>query len=171
MNWVVAGVVAEIIGALTVLVTLIYLTIEIRQNRVAVEAATQASVSEGWNLINAVILGSEEVGDIWARGFDDPNSLNPSEKVRFMILGQSYLNQFTLEKRLADSGTLTTEQWNAHATALSHIMSSKGGQYIVENVAVAPDILEAIENYKNAIPGKRFLEINPQLSNGVNESA
>ena len=89
MNWDVAGVIAEIVGATTVIVTLIYLTIEMRQNRIAVEAATQASISEGWNSVNAVILGSAEVGEIWAKGFDNPESLDPSEKVRFMILGQS----------------------------------------------------------------------------------
>ena len=160
MNLETAGVAAEIIGAVAVVITLIYLTIEIRQNRVAVEAATQASISEGWNSVNAVILGSEEVGDIWARGFEDPQSLNPSEKVRFMILGQSYINQFTLEKRLADSGALLAEQWEEHAESMSHIMSSAGGRYIVENVAISPDILETIEKYTGSRRKDRFLEIN-----------
>ncbi|MGR8949236.1 MAG: hypothetical protein ACU84Q_14395 [Gammaproteobacteria bacterium] len=159
MNWDVAGVVAEIIGAATVVITLIYLTIEMRQNRIAVEAATQASISEGWNSVNAVILGSAEVGEIWAKGFTDPDSLNPSEKVRFMILGQSYINQFTLEKRLADSGALLPEQWEEHAAALSHIMSSEGGKYIVENVAISPDIRKTISEYRDAKANERFLEI------------
>ena len=167
MSWEVAGVIAEIIGAVAVVVTLIFLIIEIRQNRVAVEAATQASISEGWNSVNAVILGSEEVGDIWARGFDNPETLSPGEKVRFMILGQSYINQFTLEKRLADSGALLPEQWEEHAAALSHIMNSAGGKYIVENVAVSPDIRETIESYKNAKAKERFLEINtPEKHSG-----
>ncbi|MEQ8693950.1 MAG: hypothetical protein RIC85_01305 [Gammaproteobacteria bacterium] len=167
MDWEVAGVIAEIIGALAVVITLVYLTVEIRQNRVAVETATQASISEGWNSVNAVILGSEEVGDIWARGFEDPDSLSPGEKVRFMILGQSYVNQFTLEKRLADSGALLPEQWEEHAAALSHIMNSAGGRYIVENVAISPDIRETIVKYRNAKGKERFLEINTPNSSNV----
>ena len=167
MNFEVAGVVAEIISAVAVVITLIYLTVEIRQNRVAVEAATQASISEGWNSVNAVILGSEEAGEIWVRGFEDPESLSPGEKVRFMILGQSYINQFTLEKRLADSGALLSEQWEEHAAALSHIMNSAGGRYIIENVAVSPDIRETIEAYRNAKGKERFLEINTVGSSNV----
>jgi hypothetical protein len=166
VDWSIAGVVAEIIGAIAVVITLVFLTVEIRQNRIAVEAATQASISEGWNSVNAVILGSSEVGEIWAKGFNDPESLNQSEKVRFVILGQSYINQFTLEKRLADSGALMKEQWEEHAAALSHIMNSAGGKYIVENVAVSPDIIDTIKKYANAKEQDRFLEISTRDTTG-----
>ena len=167
MDWEIAGIIAEIIGAVAVVITLIYLTVEIRQNRVAVEGATQASISEGWNSVNAVILGSEEVGDIWARGFENPEDLTPGEKVRFMILGQSYINQFTLEKRLADSGALLPEQWEEHAAAMSHIMNSAGCRYIVENVAVSPDIRETIREYKNPKGQERFLEIKTEKKHRI----
>jgi len=160
MNWEIAGVVAEIVGSITVIITLFYLAVQIRQNRIAVETESQASIAGGWNTVNAVILGSAEVGDIWAKGFDDPDSLNASEKVRFMALGQSYVNQFTLEKKLADRGALSPGQWNAHVAAMNHLMSSKGGQYLLETVAIDPEVLNIIRDYDGPPLNAHFLEIN-----------
>ena len=159
MNWEIAGVLAEVIGAATVVVTVFYLAIQIRQNRIAVEAATQASISEGWNSINAVVLGNSEVANIWTRGFADPEDLSEEEKVRFMILGQSYINQYTLEKRLADRDALPKDQWEAHATTMGHIMSSKGGEYILDNVAVSPDIDAVLKAYRGVKERSVFMEV------------
>ena len=159
MDWEIAGVFAELVGAGSVVITLFYLAVQIRQNRIAVETATQASIAEGWNAINAVVLASSEVGNIWNRGFNDPDSLDADEKVRFMILGQSYINQYTLEKRLADRNAIPREQWETHAASMGYIMNSKGGRYILENVAVSPDIIDLLERYKGVKSQTTFMEV------------
>jgi hypothetical protein len=112
--------------------------------------AVQASIAEGWNAVNNVILGSQEVAEIFEPGFKDPGSLTSSQKVQFMTLGQAYVNQFTLEKKLADSGALSATQWRAHAGYFTELMASPGGQVITENVAFSPEIFAVFEEFKEA---------------------
>jgi len=150
MNWAVAGVVAEIVASVTVVITLFYLAMQIRQNRIAVETASQASMAEGWNAVNNVLLGSQEVAEIFEPGFKDPGSLTSNQRVRFISLGQADVNQFTPEKQLAGSGALSATQWRAHAGYFAQLMASPGGHFIIENVAFSPEILAVFEEFKEA---------------------
>ena len=46
MNWEAIGAIGEIIGAIAVLLTIIYLADQIKQNTKAVKAATQQAISD-----------------------------------------------------------------------------------------------------------------------------
>jgi len=57
MNWDAIAAVGELLGASAVLVTLIYLAVQIRQNTSAVATATYESTMTGFNDINIVVAG------------------------------------------------------------------------------------------------------------------
>ena len=72
MNWEALGVIADIIGAVAVVATLIYLTIEIRLNRMAIESDSLDSLAAGWNSLNVHVMDDPELAEIWVKGFRSP---------------------------------------------------------------------------------------------------
>ena len=55
VNWEAIAAVGQLVGALAVLATLIYLAVQIRQNTAAVATATYESAMTGFNDINVVV--------------------------------------------------------------------------------------------------------------------
>ena len=83
MNWDALGALAELAGAVGVIVSLLYLGVQIRiQNR----ESRLNSVSESIRHFNDVLSGIAHYPDlcsIWARGLGDFESLDPEERARF----------------------------------------------------------------------------------------
>ena len=127
MNWEALGVIADVIGAAAVVGTLIYLALEIRLNRMAIESDSLDSLSAGWNSLNVHVMGDAELAEIWVKGFSDPDSLDPIHNTRFMMMGQSYINQFMTVKKHHEAGTLSESERQFHALGTAHATRSPGG--------------------------------------------
>ena len=83
MNWEAIGAIGEVIGAVAVLVTLVYLASQIRQNTKSLKAtATQAIMSETSRTYSA-LASDEDMSRIYWSGLEDFWSLNQSERRRF----------------------------------------------------------------------------------------
>ncbi len=104
MNWDALGAIAELLGAAGVVVTLVYLALQIRRSnalafseslRFANDAATPAVVA---------IAQDADLARLFRQGLRDRSSLNPDEQVRFdMVMGNligglssSIVDQMTL---------------------------------------------------------------------------
>ncbi len=88
MNWDAIGAVGEILGALAVVITLVYLSIQLRQNTKALHStATQSAHDQTTGAYRALSL-EESLADIWVRGVRDPDSLSDTEIVRFLLTGK-----------------------------------------------------------------------------------
>ena len=64
--------VAEVAGALGVLVTLIYLARQISQNSASVDASTEDEVTSGFNDINRVIASDSNLSLIFTTDLSSP---------------------------------------------------------------------------------------------------
>lgn len=83
MNWEAIGAVGEVIGAVAVLITLVYLASQIRQNTRSLKAtATQAIVSESSSTYAALAF-DEEMSRIYWSGLEDFEALSQADRRRF----------------------------------------------------------------------------------------
>lgn len=78
MNWDAIGTIAEVVGAVAVVVSLIYLAAQIRQNTKQVEEqargqrfAALGTLADQWRGFRSQITNSVEVASIWRRGNED----------------------------------------------------------------------------------------------------
>ena len=166
MNWEALGVIADIIGAVAVVATLIYLTIEIRLNRMAIESDSLDSLAAGWNSLNVHVMDDPELAEIWVKGFSDPDSLDPIQRTRFMMMGQSYINHFMTVKKHHDAGTLPESEWQVHAAGTAHAMCSPGGKWLCKNVAVTPEVLEVFREFRDDVGKETRHQIGPYTDSG-----
>jgi hypothetical protein len=86
MNWDAIGAVGEVAGAAGVIITLVYLAIQIRQNTKAIRLNTIRSTNEGFRSQAALIGGSNEVAEVYTNGLMEPEKLNLTERVQFYAL-------------------------------------------------------------------------------------
>ena len=85
VNWDAVGAIGEVVGALAVVLTLIYLSIQTRQNTKAVRHASARGVQEDANAWRFRIVESPEVSELFRTGLRDPESLSANDKYRFRM--------------------------------------------------------------------------------------
>ena len=85
MNWDAVGAIGEVVGAFAVVMTLIYLSVQTRQNTKAVRHASARGVQEDANAWRFRIVESPEVSELFRKGLRDPESLEANDKYRFRM--------------------------------------------------------------------------------------
>jgi len=83
MNWDAVSAIGEVVGAVAVLVTLVYLAKQIQNNTREVRAENIQKVTDSFNAVNLTIFENDEVAELWLKGLKDYSSLSEKEKIRF----------------------------------------------------------------------------------------
>jgi hypothetical protein len=76
--------IAELLGLLGVIASIIFVGVEIRQNSVATRAATDAAVSDAFRELNLVLASSPDLAAAFAAAADNPAGA-PSEAQTMML--------------------------------------------------------------------------------------
>ena len=94
VNWEAIGALAELAGALGVIASLIYLSVQIRSNTKQLKFAAMQSVGESIDRAFDPIY-SEPCLSIWSKGHHDLASLSPAESTAFSNLMGRQLHNFS----------------------------------------------------------------------------
>ena len=147
MDWQFIGVLAEMISAVAVVVTLIFLAVEVRNNRNATQSNSLDALAAGFSDINYNVIGDSEFASIWEKGLAAPETLSSQEVIRISMYMQCYVNHYTALRKYHELGVLPDEEWDAYLAAFSGIVHSVGGQWLVPRLAIAPSLLREIQDY------------------------
>jgi len=104
------GALGEILGAIAVLITLVYLAVQTRINTNQLEKIAQSnsaqfnqSVVETWNDFRKYIVSDPDVATVYTLGLNDIDQLSDVDRVRFGFLMATILfsgwQHFELEKQ------------------------------------------------------------------------
>ena len=126
MNWEAIGAFAELLGGVGVIVTLVYLAHQIRQNtqsnRTSVIQLTSDQETAFWQSISR----DEQIADILLRGNRDLSSLSEVESARFaavmMNLFRFWQNQFELYRE----GSMPETLWSSSRSGIVATLSNAG---------------------------------------------
>lgn len=80
------GSIGEVVAAAATVATLIYLTIQIRANTVALRMESRRAESLFGDVYFSAIIGSSDVARVFNQGLADPTSLSPEDATRFSFL-------------------------------------------------------------------------------------
>lgn len=108
MNWEALGAVAEFIGGIAVLITLVYLAIQVRQNNQMARESILRNQTDR-NMDNSKFMaGTPGMMDIFIRTMDDPEAVTKEERWRFgsymygMFMDFQEAYHFNLSRRQTD---------------------------------------------------------------------
>lgn len=148
MNWEAIGAIGEIIGALAVVVTLIYLVIQIRQNTAAVATATYESTMSGFNDINVVVASNPELASLLDRGTQNPNLLSAEEITQFNFLLRCYANQWWKLLKLHERGSLAEGEWSTFAREAAQFLDQPGCKPFRKQNALFADLYVELDKHR-----------------------
>lgn len=129
MNWEAIGTVAEIIGAFAVVVSLIYLATEIRnQNRESRIASIHEVIEAFRNSITS--FQDPQRADVYTKalsGFDD---LEDAQRLQFISMTQGLFRVWEEAYYQFTGGRLDQRMWDAMLAAYADLMSAHGFQRV-----------------------------------------
>lgn len=102
MDWSAVGAIGEVIGGVGVIVTLIYLSIQIRLNTKATNKQSLRDATELLMSCYRSVTDDEALAEIFVKGMEDYESLIVTEKERFHYLNTTQLHAATTIIGLTD---------------------------------------------------------------------
>jgi hypothetical protein len=118
------GNIGEFVAAVGVIISLIYLALQIRQNTAQIEQNTRSlkagayqAVAADAALRNNVIIENQDVAAIVRRGLSGED-LSPDEGIRFQLLLTGIFRYFDSIHYQHSQGMLDEEQWYAYCVSI-----------------------------------------------------
>ncbi len=118
--------IAQVLGAIGVIASLIYVAIQIRNNARAVRAATYQQLSASLATMWMNLSNNDEQLKKMLRGGDDFEALNRFEKASFRMAMMGYLRIYENAWFQRSIGTLRAKDWQAISSDMESIFSMPG---------------------------------------------
>ena len=129
MNWEALGSIAELISGIAVLITLIYLAIQIKQNTATAREAILRSQTDR-NMDNSKFMaGTPGMMDIFIRAMEDPDAVTKEERWRFGSYMFAMFLDFQEAYHYHVSGRQDDYWWPTQRENIKVYLRRPGGQY------------------------------------------
>jgi hypothetical protein len=122
------GNIGEFVGALAVVISLVYLAVQIRQNTRAVRSASHQTLVSTEQAIQASISDNPEVARIVVQANKDFDALNEEDRVRFLMLASRYFSTFENIYYQYSRGLLDEDLWQPWLEGMSFLVQQPGLQ-------------------------------------------
>ena len=83
MNWEALGAIAELLGALAVIATLVYLSLQIRQNSTLLKETAAAATRDGYLGMSRLLAENSEANRVFWDGLESRAALSEQDRRRF----------------------------------------------------------------------------------------
>jgi hypothetical protein len=124
--------IAEIAGAIAVVLSLVYVGYEIRQNTVSTEAEAFREISSSLSDFSFSIGADDELTRIFDAGLLQNKEMSGQERARFSYLMNSFGHRMESSFVLYESGIIDSEQFVGVASICSIFFGLPGGKQWVE---------------------------------------
>ncbi len=105
------GAIGELVGGVAVVVTLIYLAFQIRQNTRAIRLSTSHAVAEDFRNMFGIVAEQTESAEAIFKGTMDPSSISGVEKARYWSFNHYFLYAFQNAYVQLTEGALDSRHW------------------------------------------------------------
>ncbi len=126
MNWNAVSAWGEVAGAVAVVVSLLYLSAQIRQGNRVAKAAAQESLAYSVRDITRQMAGDPEVYRIFQQGVEEFDSLEGDDRGRFFHLAFQFGKAFESAHYHHERGLLDDGTWEGWLTVLGHYFHAPG---------------------------------------------
>lgn len=112
---------AEVLGAVAILVTLIYLAIQVKDSARASRSAAVTDATTAMQGFYEQLGANSEASDLFLNGLRDPLALSDERRFQYLMLMHSCFLGFQRSYFLAREGTLDIELRNSIGTAIQAV--------------------------------------------------
>jgi len=156
VNWDAVGAIGELIGAAVVIVTLVYLSLQIRQNTIAQQTTSVWMLTQLFNQTHTSILENPEVAGLLARALQEKLE-DPVDRVRINSIVKQMVNAYAAV-------------WRAHQTG--HLADEVFEEMVADSeILTAPGMIDALKRDLLSRNPNFIAEFFPQFSSANNKRA
>ncbi|VAV97764.1 hypothetical protein MNBD_ALPHA05-2152 [hydrothermal vent metagenome] len=118
--------IAEIIAAIAVVVTFIFVGLEVRANTRATRSSAAHDAMSGMREFFMLLGANEQASIVWFRGITDPEALSPEETLQFFALIHSAFLAFQSSYSMTAEGTLDPELRDSITSSVAAVKDLPG---------------------------------------------
>ena len=126
MNWEAIGSTGELIGAFAVVITLIYVGIQVRHSAGAVRSAAANDASVALQTVYLALGSNRQASEVWFTALTSPEPLSTHDEFQFMMMMHAVLLGMQNSYFLSQEGTLDADYREAITTAIVAIKDLPG---------------------------------------------
>jgi hypothetical protein len=151
MNWDAIGAIAEAVGALAVIITLVYLTFQLRQNTKAIEHSTSRGVLDDANQWQYKVIDNPEIAELYIAGMKG-DDLSSSDRLRFSLLMNTLFGHWGHAFAAGNFDVVNTSQitgvlsYPGGANHWRRAVANKTISLLPEFIEYVNDVLEEVES-------------------------
>ena len=128
MNWDAIGAVGEILGAVSVLITLMYLATQVNEAKRSTRAQIENAVLSSWAEAVEKLGGTKERAELMLRGLNNYSALVPEERLVFHTVLDSFVVEYQRQHNLYDDGGWEWKNRAEIENAVVMAIGSPGGK-------------------------------------------
>lgn len=129
MDWNAVSAIANVLAAISVILTVVYLAIQIRQNTHATHSQTYHLATSALAEMAGIIGSNKELARIFRIGMLNPGELDEDESAQFGYLGISLFRRFENVFFQYKSGMIDEDFWNGHRDNILWFFHRPGMQF------------------------------------------
>lgn len=122
------GSLGEFVGSIAVVITLIYLTTQLRQNTKAIRSASVQALDSMLSENFSSWSSSPENAVVMSQGTQDYESLDDDKKIQFGYMMTRFFLNMDSAYWAYINGNLPEEIWNRQSAAIKEFLNSQGGE-------------------------------------------
>ena len=137
MNWDAAGAIGEIVGAVAVIATLVYLARQVRDSSTQLKVASVTDLNTLYNDAFLPIYNSRENMTIWVTGLESPEDLDEVGREIFILFLMRLINPFETAIAQHQKGTLEDAPFQRYVETMRTIMTRRGARLLFDEGRMA----------------------------------
>ena len=135
MNWEAIGAIGEIAGATGVIITLVYLSVQLRQSTKASQITAIQNSMENSARFSELLSTDDELARIFWLGLSNPEELEPTEQRKFISTLNVFMRRESVAFYLHKEGTMPDHLWNSRVASLTGTLNQPGLKLYLEAAA------------------------------------
>lgn len=122
------GAIGEIVAAIAVIVTLIYLAVQIRQNTRQIRSDGHVRVTDSYNDVIGRLLDDDDLFTLIVRGCHDWDSLSAFEQSRFHLFFHQHLMHLRMAYQLHDKSAMDDDVYESVENLHINVLANSGAR-------------------------------------------
>jgi hypothetical protein len=128
MSWEAIGAIGEVVGAIAVVLTLVYLAVQVRENTKSSRIQERQNTTRQFADTMDILLLHPELADIHDKGRDNPEELSTKDLIRFRRLLLRFFWYLSAQHQQYVLGTIGDDEWAESIAIIRAYIARRGVQ-------------------------------------------
>ena len=129
MNWEAISAVSQLVGSLAVVISVLYLAVQLRSSTRVARVAAQDAAAAALRDVTKPFMENAELGRVWRTGLENLEALSPEDQARFFHAAYQFMKALETIHYHYVYGLLDAQLWEGWRELLQHYVATPGFHY------------------------------------------